>query len=211
MNTFLSTLLSRRSCREYDPRPVDRALLEQVLLAGLNAPSAHDSRPWRFCVLDRPEQHRRLTSRMHARLEADLVRAGVSPAQIQQRLERTRQIFGNAPVLVVGFLSRRQRENPLAPSAQTEHTLGVQSVALAAGQMLLAAHSLGLGGCWFAAPLFCPELVCESCGIDETLWEPQYLLTFGYPRPGSSPKPKQQPTLRDAIFAPPSDEQEVPT
>ena len=62
--------------------------------------------------------------------------------------------------------------------------------AAATQNILLAAHSLGLGMCWFAAPMFCPDEVCGACGMDPARWRPRCLLTLGYPAPGSTPKNK---------------------
>jgi nitroreductase len=58
--------------------------------------------------------------------------------------------------------------------------MGVQSVALACQNLLLAAHHHGLAGCWMCAPLFCPDLVIETLALPAT-WQPQALLTLGYP------------------------------
>jgi F420 biosynthesis protein FbiB-like protein len=63
---------------------------------------------------------------------------------------------------------------------EAERTMAVQSVALAAGQVLLAAHAEGLGSCWMCAPLFAPGAVREALGLPDS-WEPQGLVVLGYP------------------------------
>ena len=40
MNETMKTLLERRSIRKYQPRQVEDAVLEEILKAGLYAPSA---------------------------------------------------------------------------------------------------------------------------------------------------------------------------
>ena len=202
MNELMECLLSRRSVREYDPRPVPPELVEAVLEAGINAPSAHDSRPWRFYLFDRAPDRARLLDALSARFAADLRAKGFPEEEVRARLGRSRRIFGDAPVLIVPFVSLAGRENPLAGGPEVERALAAQSVALAAGQMLLAAHGLGLGMCWFAAPLFCPGEVCAACGEDPARWAPQCLLTLGYPKPGSRPKPKPRPERDDYVLRP---------
>ena len=64
--------------------------------------------------------------------------------------------------------------------AEAERTMTIQSVAMAAQNLWLAAHSLGLGACWLCAPLFVPELVRQTCRLPAD-WEPQGLLTLGFP------------------------------
>ena len=61
-----------------------------------------------------------------------------------------------------------------------EHTMAVQSTALAAQNLLLAAHNEGLGACWICAPLFCPDVVVKTLDLPPG-WEPQALITLGYP------------------------------
>lgn len=62
----------------------------------------------------------------------------------------------------------------------TEHTMAIQSTALAAQNLLLAAHHEGLGACWLCAPLFCPDVVVQTLDLPAD-WEPQALITLGYP------------------------------
>ncbi len=47
MNAAIS---GRRSIRKYKDKPVKRELIEQVLQAGLYAPSSKNRQPWRFTV-----------------------------------------------------------------------------------------------------------------------------------------------------------------
>lgn len=195
MNEFLKILMERRSIREYDGRPIDRETLRQILAAGANAPSAHDSRPWHFAAVTSDTAKARLASALTGRFAEDMKQAGFSAPEIEARLARTKRIYSGAAAIVVLFAKKAQRENPLAKSGATEELMAAQSVALAAGQMLLAAHGLGLGACWFSAPLFCERETCEACAIDTALWQPQCLLTIGHP--AQSPKEKPAPLLED--------------
>lgn len=54
--TFKELAYKRQSDRKYDPnRPVPRELVEQVLDVARMAPSATNSQPWHFIVIDEPE------------------------------------------------------------------------------------------------------------------------------------------------------------
>ncbi len=57
--------------------------------------------------------------------------------------------------------------------------MAVQSAALAAGNILLAAHALGLGGVWICAPMFAPEVVQAAFDLPED-WVAQGMLMIGY-------------------------------
>lgn len=49
----MDAILTRRSIRKYLPDPVNRDVIENILKAGMNAPSAGDEQPWHFIVIDR--------------------------------------------------------------------------------------------------------------------------------------------------------------
>lgn len=51
----IETILTRRSIRRYEDRPVDESLIEQLLAAAMAAPSARNGQPWRFIVIDDAE------------------------------------------------------------------------------------------------------------------------------------------------------------
>ena len=52
MNTFLDLAKARRSLRSYSDRPIDRKDLELCAEAGRWAPSACNTQPWKFIVID---------------------------------------------------------------------------------------------------------------------------------------------------------------
>jgi nitroreductase len=55
MGEFMETMnaiFSRRSIRKYLPKPVTYDLIENILKAGMNAPSAGDEQPWHFVILN---------------------------------------------------------------------------------------------------------------------------------------------------------------
>ena len=48
----LETILRRRSIRKYKNMPVDQNVIEQLLMAAMNSPSAFNKQPWEFIVID---------------------------------------------------------------------------------------------------------------------------------------------------------------
>jgi len=61
-----------------------------------------------------------------------------------------------------------------------ERIMAVQSVALAGGQLLLAAHAEGLGAFWVGAALFAPQAIQQSLDLPSA-WEPQGMILMGEP------------------------------
>ncbi len=198
VNGLLNAILARRSVRKYNGKPIPGALLRELLLAGVSAPSAHDSRPWRIAAVVSAQGRQTLISALATRFEGDMTAAGLERNEISRRLARSREIFSGAAALLVLFARATAPDNPLAKDHCVEQLLTAQSVALAGGQLLLAASALGLGGCWFAAPLFCSAEVCAACGLPAGLWMPQCLITLGYP--AEEPGEKEPPLLKESVF-----------
>ncbi|MCC6803248.1 MAG: nitroreductase family protein [Anaerolineae bacterium] len=174
-------MLTRRSIRRYRPDPVGRDLIERLLNAAIWAPSAHNRQPWRFCVVDSPEQIQALARAMGARLRSDLERDGVPADLIEKDAARSYARLTGAPALVVLCLSMIDMDRyPDEQRSLDEYVMAVQSTALAGQNLLLAAHDAGLGSCWMCAPLFCPERVRETLRLPDD-WQPQALITLGYP------------------------------
>ena len=57
----MNYLMTRRSCRRFEDRPVEREKIEALLRAGMQAPSGKDARPWQFLVLTEREKLVRLS------------------------------------------------------------------------------------------------------------------------------------------------------
>lgn len=201
ISDFWRVVRERRSIRRYLPRPVERTLLEEILEAATWAPSAHNRRPWRFCVVTDKLLQRRLSEEMALMwrndLANDLANYGGDPAAIEQRVQISRTRLGTAPALVVASLCMEEMDAyPDARRNDAEWTMGVQSVALACQNLLLAAHAAGLGACWMCAPLFAPDLVRSLLELPAS-WAPQALITLGYP---AEVRTKERPPLASRVL-----------
>jgi nitroreductase len=60
-----------------------------------------------------------------------------------------------------------------------EHDLAMQSLGAAMQNLLLMAHVVGLGACWFCAPCFCKETVRKMLKIPDAV-EPEAFVIMGY-------------------------------
>lgn len=139
---------SRRSVRAYLDRPVPDAALEQVLEAGLYAPSAVNFQPWYFVAVRSRDELAALTEIMgtvSARIEPDLQARFAKHPEVVAETTRFIRLLGGAPVCVLAF-----QQKPDYP--KTAGTI-IQSVAAAIENILLAATDMGLGSCWLTAPV----------------------------------------------------------
>lgn len=181
MHEKITWLTSRRSIRRYLPDPVPPELIEQLLTAAFWAPSAHNRQPWRFVVMTEWATKHKLATAMGDKLRQDLTADHALPDLIAKDTSRSYQRITNAPLLILLCLTLADMDSYPDPLRQQhEWTMAVQSTAMAAQNLLLAAHALDLGACWLCAPLFCPDLVKQTLDLPDD-WQPQALITIGYP------------------------------
>src|SRR4051812_12747520 len=83
---FWQLAKSRRSIRRYQDRPIDTALLEELLVAAIWAPSAHNRQPWRFCVVTSHTTKQALSAHMADYWRSDLGADGADLAFIERRI-----------------------------------------------------------------------------------------------------------------------------
>jgi F420 biosynthesis protein FbiB-like protein len=170
---------TRRSIRRFSGEPVPREVVRELLEAGTRAPSPHNRQPWRFAVLRRLRTKARLARAMGERLRADRCRDGDPAEAIEADVARSRARIEGAPVVLVAALSMRDMDRYVDERrSNAEHLMAVQATAAAVQNVLLLAHTRGLGGCWMCAPLFCPETVRSALDLPED-WEPQALVALG--------------------------------
>lgn len=187
---MLTLLRTRRSVRRFLTRPVPQDVLERILEAATWAPSAHNRQPWRFAVLLTPEAKTRLAVRMGAEFRRDLLSSGLTPDKADAQVIRSRNRIREAPVGILLCLDPSVGDAyPDPDRQQAEFLMGTQSVAMAGGTLLLAAHAEGLGGVWICAPLFASLAARQALDLPEE-WQPQALLLLGYPE--KIPNPRQR-------------------
>jgi coenzyme F420-0:L-glutamate ligase/coenzyme F420-1:gamma-L-glutamate ligase len=169
----------RRSIRKYSPRPISPEILREILEAAGWAPSAHNAQPWRFIVLTEESAKQALAEAMADAWTADMAKDGV--AVEAQKRQASIERFTHAPVLVLACLTMEDMKvYPDERRQRSERDLAMQSLGAAIQNMLLTAHTAGLGACWFSAPSFCKETIRKVLKIPENV-EPQALITLGYP------------------------------
>jgi F420 biosynthesis protein FbiB-like protein len=178
---------SRRSIRHYRPQPVPTAVVEDILQSAICAPSAHNRQPWRFAVIYDAATKRELARRMGEKLQADRTADGDPADVIAKDVERSYRRIASAPVVILVCLSMAGMDVYPDPRRNAcERQMAVQSTAMAVQNILLAAHAADLGASTMCAPLFCPDTVRDALGLALD-WEPQMLVTLGYP--AGAPKP----------------------
>jgi nitroreductase len=187
MNEILKAIRERRSIRSYKPEKVSKEIITAIIEAGNNAPSAMNSQPWRFVVVEDEALHKKMTeaSIPNAKKILEYVKTS-NPERYQLITKRFEEledpIYYSAPVII--FVIGK------GPYASL-------SCPLACENMMLAAHSLGLGSCWvqFGSLITDNREIKEALELkdDERIFGP---IIIGYPQGIPEPPEKKPPEIK---------------
>lgn len=204
MDVF-DAITGRKSIRRFKQTPVPDEDLGKILDAGRRAPSANNTQPWSFVVIQDPVMLKNM---------ADAVRAMIDRmvpfAENEKQAERLKAykssyytFFEKAPAVIAVCMEEYDAGTDLllarmGYSAEDIKRLrpvpGLQSVAAAIENILLAAHALGFGSCWMTGPLVAQEAFQELLGLGKGKFIAA-LLPMGVPDedpPARSRKPLEE-------------------
>ena len=61
MEDFLELIKSRQSCRDFNDKPLDKALVQKIAEQAMLAPSACNSQPWKMYFVSTPDMVKKVT------------------------------------------------------------------------------------------------------------------------------------------------------
>jgi len=159
MNDILDVLMSRKSIRRYKPDPVPDEMIDKILEAARWAPTGENYQPWRFIVIRDLETKDKI-GRLAKLGSGSRMTAWYCLGEMQKRFKKIKDPDKKAEVLrfmYSGEVSEFAKQAPLVIAVIG--TLMEGSVDLpydlsaAIENILLEAHSLGLGACWVHGPV----------------------------------------------------------
>ena len=162
MQDILEIIKTWRTVKQFLPKFVEWDKISKILDAARHAPSCGNIQNWKFVVV----------------LETDL-KQKLAEAALQQ-YEIT-----NAFALIVVCAEAQKAERYYGLRGDRLYT--VQNCAAAIQNILLEAHSLGLGTRWIGA--FEEEMVKRALSIPEEV-RPQAIIALGYPKEIPEKPPK---------------------
>ena len=175
MNELHHFLRTRRSIRRFKSDPVPASVMDRILTTATFAPSAHNLQPWRFVRVESNLGKARLGKALTEKMRGDMEAENADSAQIQQRVESSIRRIAEAPVIILLCRDETiQRENK-----PEDAMMSIQSVALAGLQLMLAAHTEGLGGNWICWPLYAQHETQIALNLDRS-WLPEAMIFLGY-------------------------------
>lgn len=143
-NAVLQAIADRRSIRAYKPEQITEEQLSAIMTAAVQAPSARNSQPWHFSVV----QDKALIDRINESFRAEFLKnAGDSPMRAGIE-DPNYSVFYHAPTVI--FVSTNM--DPSRVYARHDCGLAVENIALAAHSMGLGTVILGMPREAFAGP-----------------------------------------------------------
>ncbi len=192
----LEVIRERRSIRRFQDRPVPRELIEEILDLTVQAPSAKNSQPWRFVVLE-GARCAELARRMQHRASA-LADQGEDSGS----LAWSAQVVAQAPVTIMVFNAAAPPEIPVEFHNDYQFVM-TQSTGGAIQTMLLAAQALGLGSLWICDVLYLVEEIGSWLGHPEDVLIAAVSLGYADETPRARPRrPWREVTEWEAAPAP---------
>jgi coenzyme F420-0:L-glutamate ligase / coenzyme F420-1:gamma-L-glutamate ligase len=178
---FLEILRTRRSVRKFSDRIPDRATIEQIIDAAQWAPSNHNRQGWKFIVFSDRGQLSSLAQSIGESVRQTLGSANRLDSPSGKELLHYSTLFATAPVVVLAMHKRSAAINRALVEAGGAARVSSEAIstAMAAQNLLLAAHAMGLGACIMTAPLLASS-VLEKLNLP-TGFQPTCVVTLGYP------------------------------
>ncbi len=169
MMNFLDLVQRRKSCRAYRTDPVPREKIERCLEAARLAPSACNSQPWRFIVVENPQLKQQIVDQAFGGVFA-------MNAFVQ-----------NAPVLIV-VVRQRSRYAAMLGGALRGVPYSLIDIGIAGEHLALQAEEEGLGLCWLG--WFSERPLKKILGLTAPE-KVDIVLSLGYPA-GENPRAKMR-------------------
>ncbi len=180
---LLQAIHGRRSVREYTGEPVGDVILRDLIDAAIQAPSAINQQPWCFVVVKDPALLAQISDRAKAHLLKASLGAPAHPFRVMLNDPKF-DILYHAPALIV-----------IAVTQPTDWA--VEDCALAAANLMLAAHDAGLGTCWigFAQHWLGTPEGKAALGLPPSC-TPIAPIVVGHPRRSAAPVPRKAANIR---------------
>ena len=189
----MEAIMHRRTIRRFDERQVEEEALQQILTAGLYAPSAGGRQGPIFAVCQDREVNERLGKIKRANSNPRMAKNGNFVSQEQPSIAddpTLKNAFYDAPTVITIF-------------GPKNFLFAVDDAAVAAENMMLAADALGVGSCYLGQgwPAFNDpygQEILRQWEIPGNYYAVMQLL-LGYPREGD-PHPKGKPRKEGRVL-----------
>ncbi|QYR20360.1 nitroreductase family protein [Paenibacillus sp. sptzw28] len=192
----------RRSVRKFTDEPVTTEQIRELIDCARYAPSDTNSQTWKFVVITNKTKIKAIEDLTWVQLHSRAERAEAQGLNKEARLLLKSfgpyaTAFSDAPALIVCLATpyaSKFRDRIFDPIGLVGDEVwreeGIKSSCLAAQNLMLAAHAMGLATCPMTGPVLLAEKqLKEYLGIEEHL-DVNMVIALGYPSetPGKLPR-----------------------
>jgi nitroreductase len=149
---FEDVVNNRRSVREYKEKKVPKKILKEVIEDAIKAPSAGNSQPWEFYIINSKKKRDEFSKLMYKgfkKYEKEILK--LSP-KIQKVAKKFYSDIGGCQNIIIVY-SNEKGENK------------VMSVCAAIENLMLSAVNKGLGTCWLGTTKDFEKEVSKILGV----------------------------------------------
>lgn len=140
---FYNFMDKRRSVRQFSDRPIDKKVIEQLILTASTAPSGAHKQPWNFCAIANPQLKKQIREAAEKE-EYESYHGRMSAAWLKDlevfETDWHKEFLEIAPWLIIVFKEVYQEEE----GKKKNNYYVNESVGLATGFLLTAIHHAGL-------------------------------------------------------------------
>jgi len=181
----MDAIRGRRSIRAYEDRYLDDETVLSIIQAGIHAPTTLGLQPWRFVVVRDHDLMKKISDYCKPILLLSL-KDMTTPEAVEQKAllsSKDFNIFYGAAVLVLVLGDEKNR-------------FSTYDCTLCAGNMMLAAHALGVGSCWIGAagPVTGNPDLMKALKVPEG-WMIVAPIALGYPKEIPEKPPRREPEI----------------
>ena len=199
----LAFIYNRKSVRNFTDEPVKEVDLQEILKAAIYAPSGKNHQNWHFVVVKGAEKITKLAELVTAKNAELAAYLPDDKAKALRGMAAYHTVFKKAPLVVLAYagaypsvgddlLKAGKMSVEQAQRYQQAHP-GIQNVAAAMENLLLAAAGLGYGTCWMTGPTYAAEEITAYLGFNKPGYHLVAMTPLGVPVPGKYTNPPRKP------------------
>jgi nitroreductase len=179
----IETINQRRSIRKFKDTPVADEIIEKILHAATQSPSGKNRQPWHFIVAKEDKRSEMI------RLMREGIEKRTSQGIDTGSAKWTIRVMEHAPVTIFVFNTNEAQVEKEKSFVQTLlNSVDVQSIGAAIQNLLLAAHTYGLGTLWICDVFYAYHELCSWFGEKHQLIA---AISIGYPEEQPMARPRK--------------------
>lgn len=188
---ILHLIENRTTARKYRNKKIPAGVVNKIVQAGIWGSAVIGIQPWKFVVIT--------TSLVNKKIANLLLKKAQKLESIRNLSFTTANTIANAPMIILVYnrnsiksiehkIFKIKKERIKKDHINIAEKAEIEAISGAIQNMILVAHSLGIGSCWNTLPLFCEKEINRLLKTDDQLLS---ILTFGYPAEKTKRSPRR--------------------